>query len=73
MAAAPFEKTEVGIVLNGIEEHLGRRQQEPARETRDQPQLKIAWTTPGLPTQFRLNVLGNGVTPETKRPKGAHN
>lgn len=76
-AAAPYQRTEVGIVLNRIEKRLGRKNQEPIEPPGDHSLRKaidvreITWSTPGMPTHLRLDVLGNGATPITNRPKGA--
>jgi tetratricopeptide (TPR) repeat protein len=73
LAAKPFETSEVGTVLDRLEQRLGWKKKEPIGHSQPGSQREIAWSTPGLPAQFQVNVLGNGVAPETKRSKGADN
>jgi hypothetical protein len=73
-AAQPFGRTEVGIILRRLE--TGRPGSPEDTDTsvpnsaakRTIDPTKIKWTAPGLPIQYRPNVVGNTAAP-TKTEK----
>ena len=76
-AVKRFEASETSVPLRLLEARLGRIKSDPGRSARDSSQKKtgvsrdVTWTTPGLPAQHRINVLGDGTMPVTNRPKAA--
>jgi len=60
--AKPFEKTDLRIILNSIEQHFSEKERRelgtPADSSLPRADLKdLKWSTPGLPPQYQFDVL----------------